>query len=105
MSAMPVFVSHCQEDASCCRQLVSALRSAGADVWYDEHNLGTGQLMDVIQRELGRRPVFLVILSKAAFASRWVERETMWAYELADRDPSRIILHHPTRNGWRDREG
>jgi hypothetical protein len=89
---MRVFVSHSHEDDAFCRTLVDGLKRAGADVWYDEHNLGSGQLMSVIRRELGSRPVFLVILTKATFASRWVKRETQWAYELADRDPSRIIL-------------
>jgi TIR domain len=82
----------------------------GADVWYDEHNLGNGQLMSDIQRELGARPIFIVILSKHAFASRWVKRETTWAYEMQDRDPSRLILpvtagpiarnDFGTDNGW-----
>jgi hypothetical protein len=89
---MRIFVSHCQADAIFCRNLVIALRAAGADVWYDEHNMGAGDLMDVIQRELGHRPVFITILSKAAFASKWVKREAQWAYELTDRDPTRIIL-------------
>ena len=92
MSTMRVFVSHSHEDDAFCRALVAGLRRAGSDVWYDEHNLGSGQLMTVIQRELGSRPVFIVILTKATFASLWVRRETMWAYELADRDPTHIIL-------------
>ena len=92
MAQMKVFVSHSHEDDAFCRALVDGLRRAGADVWYDEHNLGSGQLMSIIQRELGERPVFVVILSKAAFASRWVKRETQWAYELADRNPSRTLL-------------
>jgi hypothetical protein len=87
MAQVAIFVSHSHEDGAFCRALVSALREAGADVWYDEHNLGAGDLMNVIQQELGRRPIFVVILSKHAFTSRWVQRETTWAYELADRDP------------------
>src|SRR6185437_9098756 len=35
---------------------------------------------------------FIVILSKNAFASKWVKRETGWAYSLYDRDPTRVIL-------------
>ncbi len=96
-----VFVSHSHEDDAFCRQIVTALRDAGADVWYDEHNLGSGQLMSVIQRELAR-PIFVLILSKAAFASRWVKRETTWAYEMTDRDPSRVIL--PVTAGPIDRD-
>jgi hypothetical protein len=86
-----VFVSHSHQDTAFCQQIVRALREAGADVWYDEHNLGSGQLMSVIQRELSR-PIFVLILSKAAFASRWVKRETTWAYEMNDRDPARVLL-------------
>lgn len=89
---MRIFLSHSHEDDAVCHDLVAALRAASADVWYDEQDLTSGQLLDVIQRELEQRPVFLVMLSKAAFASSWVRRETKWAYELADRDPTRIML-------------
>jgi tetratricopeptide (TPR) repeat protein len=105
-----VFVSHASEDSAFCYTIVAALREAGADVWYDEHNMGSGRLADEILRELGRRPIFVVILSKHAFASRWVKRETDWAEELKERDPSRAILpvtagaierdDFGTENGW-----
>ena len=52
--ALRVFVSHSHEDDAFCQPVVTALRDAGADVWYDEHNLGSGNLMDVIMRELDR---------------------------------------------------
>jgi hypothetical protein len=61
-------------------------------VWYDEHNLGPGQLLDEIQREAQARPVFVVLLSKSAFASQWVQRETTWAFNLANCDPNRVLL-------------
>ena len=32
-----IFVSHSSMDKAICDQLVTALRGAGADVWYDEH--------------------------------------------------------------------
>jgi tetratricopeptide (TPR) repeat protein len=105
-----VFVSHSHKDNKFCHQIVQALRDAGADVWYDEHNLGWGVLKDEIIRELGTRPVFVLILSKAVFASKWVKRETDWAEELTDRDPKRVILpvtaglierdDFGTENGW-----
>ncbi|HEU5342706.1 MAG TPA: tetratricopeptide repeat protein [Ktedonobacterales bacterium] len=92
MAQMMVFVSHSHEDDAFCRAVVAGLIDAGANVWYDEHNMQAGHLMEVIQRELGRRPVVVVILTKAAFASRWVKREIGWAYELMDRDPARLLL-------------
>ena len=41
-----IFVSHSHQDDAFARGLVAALRGAGSDVWYDEHNMaraGSGQ--------------------------------------------------------------
>ncbi len=105
-----VFVSHSHHDNEFCFAIVQALRTAGADVWFDEHNLGWGQLKDEIIREMGSRPIFVLILSKNAIASKWVKREADWAEELIDRDPSRVFLpvtaaqiertDFGTDNGW-----
>ena len=91
-NTLQIFVSHSHEDDATCRALVTALRGAGADVWYDEHNLGSGQLGPIIERELRERPIFVVILSPAALTSRWVEDECRWAYNRLRRDPTRTIL-------------
>jgi tetratricopeptide (TPR) repeat protein len=89
---MRIFVSHSRQDNDACRTLVNALREAGADVWYDEHNMTSGRLGQTIERELRARPIFIVMLSPAALASSWVEDETRWAYNLMRRDPMRIML-------------
>lgn len=64
MPIMSIFVNHSHHDAPFCHKLVRALRDAGADVWYDEHNLASGQLLDVVQHELDQHSVFIVILSR-----------------------------------------
>jgi len=92
MAQLKVFVSHSSTDKAACDTFVATLRRAGADVWYDEHNLGAGQLLDEIQRELHARSIFIVLLSKGAFASTWVRRETTWAFNLYNRESSRLIL-------------
>lgn len=92
MAQMRIFLSHSADDEPFCDAVFQALYSAGADVWYDRHNLRAGPLLDNIMGELESRPVFVVILSKAAFASKWVIRECKWAYNLYDREPNRIIL-------------
>jgi len=89
---MKIFVSHSHKDQIACQALVDALRGAGADVWYDEHSMGSGKLMEVVERELRARPVFVVILSPAALTSEWVRDESSWAYRLYKRDSRRIIL-------------
>ncbi len=92
MATLEIFVSHSREDVVFCRQLVDALRRSGADAWYDEHNLGSGQLLDVIERELRARKVFLLVLSPAALHSQWVRDETKWAFTRLRREPDRILL-------------
>jgi tetratricopeptide (TPR) repeat protein len=87
-----VFVCHSGEDDAFCRAIVAALRGAGADVWYDEQHMGAEQLEDEILRELDTRPIFVVILSRAAMAFRRVKREADRAGELLERDPARVFL-------------
>jgi tetratricopeptide (TPR) repeat protein len=89
---MRIFISHSSSDNAVCDQLVTTLRGSGADVWYDEHNLGAGTLRREIMKELSARPVTLVLLSKAALASDWVQDECEWAYNLSKRKPERLIL-------------
>lgn len=72
--------------------LVKGLRDAGADVWYDEHNLGAAHLFDEIQKQITARPTFLVVMSKAALASEWVRQECQWAFQLRTRESHRIIV-------------
>jgi len=87
-----IFVSHSHEDNVWCRTFVSALRQTGADIWYDEHNLGYGRLMDEIERELRARRIFLAVLSPTAVNSSWVRREVNAAIHLHDAEPDRIVL-------------
>lgn len=92
MAQLRVFLSHSSADKAFADRLVAALRAAGADVWYDEHNLGIGQLRRAINKELAERPVFIVLLSEAAFSSDWVQDECEWAYNIAKRKPERLML-------------
>jgi len=92
MSPMRIFVSHNNTDTAFCDALVKALRDAGADVWYDEQNLGVGHLLEVIPHEIEDRPVFIIVLSKAAFGSRFVRQEYEMALTLREDEPHRVIL-------------
>ena len=88
-----VFVSHSHQDDDYRRAFVHELRAAGVDVWYNEHNLTSGQLLTDMQRELHARHIFVPILSKAALhESTWVKNECMWAFTLYSREPGRTFL-------------
>jgi tetratricopeptide (TPR) repeat protein len=90
--AARIFVSHAHEDHAWCRAFVEALRLGGANVWYDEHNLGYGALDEEVERELRDHPIFILILSPASVRKPWVRREMDSAIRLRDENPERVIL-------------
>lgn len=93
MSGSRIFLSHSSRDNQFCFPLVSGLEKAGADVWIDQKELHTGPLLSVITNELVARPIFVVVLSRAAFASSWVTQECQWAFNCYKRKPTeRVIL-------------
>ncbi len=103
-----IFVSHSSQDQRFCRALVRALRDVGEDVWFDEQNLGPGQLAELIQKEISERLIFIVVLSKAALASHWVKLECTWSFTLYQQDSDQRIILPVTAgkfdledlNGW-----
>jgi tetratricopeptide (TPR) repeat protein len=92
MESLRVFISHSHEDEAFCRTLIGALQAASIDVWYDQESSDSGQLLDIIERELRHRPIFVLVLSPAALRSSWVLDECRWAYTLYRADPTRLIL-------------
>src|SRR5262245_50116696 len=92
MRQLRIIVSQSTADNLFGTDLVAALRQAGADVWYDQDNLRAGRLLERISRELRSRPIFIVIVSPAAFASEWVLHECRWAWSACLRESNRIIL-------------
>ncbi|WIG58884.1 MAG: hypothetical protein OJF49_001631 [Ktedonobacterales bacterium] len=92
MSASRIFISHSHADNNFARKLADELRAAGADVWYDEHNLSSGDFLNNISRELRDRSVVVVVLSKSALASQWVNTDLDSALALHLREPGRIIV-------------
>lgn len=87
-----IFVSHTPEDDDFCQDLVTALRSAGADVWVNDHQYGLSQLLPVIEPEVRARPIFIAILSPAALRSGTVAAACTWAATYLRHDPSRRFL-------------
>jgi serine/threonine-protein kinase len=77
-----VFVSHSHADLDYCREFVDELRLRGVDAWFDEYDLGVGQLRRTIDQQLQSRPHFVAILSPAAVNSDWVNREIDGALDL-----------------------
>jgi transcriptional regulator with XRE-family HTH domain len=87
-----IFISHSHDDSHWCREFVRRLKQAGADVWYDEAHLGGGDWISVVEREIQRRPIFIVLLSPSAMASRWISMETDLAIVLQRTERNRMLL-------------
>ncbi|WIG61733.1 MAG: hypothetical protein OJF49_004481 [Ktedonobacterales bacterium] len=71
-----VFTSHAHADNAVCARYADALRARGIDVWIDLVNGQRGHdLTSEIDRELRRRSAFLLMVTIACNASRWVIQE------------------------------
>lgn len=96
-----VFVSHCHADNEYCREFVGALRqNLGSQeaVWYDEHNMGWGVLMSIINSQLEITDHFIAILSPEAVASTWVNQEIAAALELLKDGQLKTFLLVPAKS-------
>jgi tetratricopeptide (TPR) repeat protein len=82
-----IFVSAALADRAFSALLARALGDAGADVWLSGDASGEDG-----ERELRSRPVFLAVLSPAAFASGEVRDACALAYMLSESEPGRIFL-------------
>jgi len=85
-----IFVSATQADLAFGALLAHALSDAGADVWLSGG--ASGDDGDDVERELRSRPVFLAILSPAAFAASEVRDACALAYALCEEEPGRVFM-------------
>jgi TIR domain-containing protein len=91
------FLSHASQDRRFANRLLELLNQHGISTFYSKRSLrGAQQWHDEIGAALARCDWFLLILSPAAVASRWVKRELLYALE-SDRYDRRIVplLYRP----------
>lgn len=101
MSEAPkIFISHSRHDAVFARSLVDALVDAGLVPWIDVESIPDGSTWPrEIEKAVEACAAMVVIMSAAARASEWVERETLKALDLhkpvfiALIDDTRMPLH------------
>jgi formylglycine-generating enzyme len=87
-----VFISHAKEDAEFARQLAADLREEGWRVWIAPDSIRPGEKwVEAINRGLETSGVFVVALTPAAVASRWVNFETNAAIDMHQADEIRLV--------------
>lgn len=70
-----IFVSHSSEDSTFAAKLVEDLNAAGAQAWLDVNDLGAGSFPQGIDAALARCEFFLLVLTRNAQTSMWVNTE------------------------------
>lgn len=83
MTQKTVFISHSSKDNEFTRKLTRSLEAEGLDVWVDLDDLVSGERwVASIQTGLEESSAVIVIMSRAARQSEWVEREALLALQL-----------------------
>ncbi len=90
-----IFVSHSHYNSEWCLCFVATLQQRGYDVWYDEKGMSAGAAwVEVLERELVAREIFLIVLTPEAWDAHWVQEELQLA--LVKRRHIIPVLHQPT---------
>jgi hypothetical protein len=75
MAQPKIFVSHSHDDDEFAEKLVKDLNVAGAKAWLDKNEIGAGDFQARINKALADCEWFLLVLSRNALASTWVQQE------------------------------
>lgn len=80
---LDAFLSHSSKDKPLASRLVGDIEAAGFSVWFDRDNLRGGDpLIEELQDALSRSKRLILLWSKAASKSEWVDAEWQAAYYL-----------------------
>jgi len=85
-----VFISHSTHDQPFIeREILPFLHDLGVQTWYSKVDIPlAGEWQPKIVEGLERSDWFLVVISAHALASKWVQREVLWAM---DQRPGRVL--------------
>ena len=76
MPCAHVFICHASEDKPAARELALAMKTIGAEVWFDEWEIKVGQsIVQKINDALGKVSHLIVILSHNSINKPWVKKE------------------------------
>jgi formylglycine-generating enzyme len=95
-----VFLSHAHQDTQVAQKLAHDLEAHGYDIWLAPDSIRPGEKwVEAINRGLEESGLFVLLLSPAAVASRWVKMETNAAIEFEHEGEMQIfpLLLKPSR--------
>lgn len=92
MAQPKVFVSHSSKDTAFAERLVLDLRMAGAHAWLDKEDLGAGNFQRRINDALENCEWFVLVLTRNALSSPWVQQEVDAANRLKHQGRIRDLI-------------
>jgi hypothetical protein len=88
-----IFISYSAADQQVAHHIAELLQLSGHDVFFDSSALVTGErITDCLVRELEAANVVVVLLSRNAARSKWVESELAHALRMGDKKIIPVIL-------------
>lgn len=87
-----VFVSYSQVDDAFAKRFVADLRTAGADVWTYKSDHSAGDFQERIDAALTNCEWFVLVLTKSALTSTWVQQEVHAANRLKHQKRIRDLI-------------
>jgi len=90
---MMLFLSHAGPDKPLVRRLGTHLQVSGAEVFFDEWNIGAGEsISGAIEDAIDAYETFVLVWSKHADASTWARREYRAAVKAFVEEPTRRLI-------------
>jgi uncharacterized protein YjbI with pentapeptide repeats len=88
-----VFLSYATEDEPFAQELAKVLARSGLEIWFAPRSMRGGQkLYDQLMREVDGRDRFVLVVSRAAMTSSWVDTELRRAVKSANRSSHRRVI-------------
>ena len=98
----PLFISYSHADAAFVDQLEVALNAQGIRFWRDIHDAKSGRLERQIEQAIRHNPTVLLVLSKNAMQSDWVQSEVRQARGLEKELGRDVLCPVALDESWKD---
>ena len=98
-----LFISHSWKNSDFVDMLYERLKKEGANVWLDRHHAVAGPLQKQIDRAIRLNDVVLIVLSKAAIESDWVENELEMARKKEKEEKRDVLCPIALDDSWKSK--
>jgi TIR domain len=94
------FISYSWQDTQFVDTLHDRLYEEGINTWLDRHDLVAGTIQDQVWRAIQLHHVVIVVLSKAAVESNWVENELEMARRKEKAEKRAVLCPVSLDDAW-----